>query len=63
MTGVEFTCTSCGAFVFSAASVTPPAHGSCFTCVFLETTIPDPEERQRVRAFLERERREDDAGG
>ena len=61
--GVEFTCKSCGAFVFSAASTTPPVHGCCFTCAFLEANFPDPEEREAVRALLERERRDDDAGG
>jgi len=53
MGGVEFVCAHCRAFVFSAAA-RPPESGLCFRCSFLEETIPDPEERRAVLAYLDR---------
>ena len=55
MMGAEFVCETCGAYVFSAAMTAPPDPPVCLRCAFLDATIPDPEERAAVRAFLDRD--------
>jgi hypothetical protein len=57
--GIEYTCERCRAWVFNSALAYPPPHGLCLRCSFLETTIPDPIERQEVRDYLDRDMSED----
>lgn len=52
---IEFDCVGCKTHVISFAADVIPETGRCFTCTFLDETIPDPVEREKVRRHINKE--------
>jgi hypothetical protein len=49
---IEFDCADCGAHVYAVGLVEPPPPGQrCVPCQWL-ANIPDPVEREQLRAYL-----------
>jgi hypothetical protein len=57
--GTEYLCRHCRSWVYNSTLASPPPHGLCFRCAFLEENIPDAIERQEVRDYLDRDMSED----
>jgi len=55
MVVTTFVCRDCGFTIHNMAMAAPPEHGRCLTCNFI-ASIPDPEEREEMRARLLQER-------